>query len=58
MRGELTDTEYIEAVRLCRSVVDAATSSDGGPTVAGSFLGMLRSLLISVETADGEVPGV
>lgn len=45
MSRELSDAEYAEAVHLCRSVVDAATSNDGGPTVAGSFLGKLRGLL-------------
>lgn len=45
MSRELTDAEYVKAVSLCRAVVEAATSDDGGPTVAGSFLGRLRDLL-------------
>jgi hypothetical protein len=41
---ELTDDQYRDAVELCRRVVTAATSDDGGPTVAGSFLSALRAL--------------
>jgi hypothetical protein len=41
----MTDAEYREAIDLCRAAVNAATSDDGGPMVAGSFLGRLRHLL-------------
>jgi hypothetical protein len=44
-RKGLTDSEYLKALQLCRSVLDAHDSDDGGPTVAGSFLGELRDLL-------------
>lgn len=36
---------YLQAVELCRAVVDAHDSPDGGGTAAGSFLGQLRTLL-------------
>lgn len=54
--GELTDDQYRDAVELCRRVVTAATSDDGGPTVAGSSLGALRVLLASATVPAGEGP--
>lgn len=53
---ELTDDQYRDAVDLCRRVVTAATSDDGAPTVAGSFLGELRALLTSATLPAGEEP--
>lgn len=44
-RKQLSDTEYVRAVQLCRDVVNAHDSDDGGPMVAGSFLGKLANLL-------------
>lgn len=48
MSRVLSDAEYTQAVSLCRSVVEAAGSDDGGPMVAGSFLGRLRDFLAPV----------
>lgn len=48
---ELTDEQYRQAVDWCRHVVDADRSTDGGPLVAGSFLGALRELLATTERA-------
>ena len=51
---DLTDIQYREAVDLCRRVVDAADSDDGGPTVAGSVLGTLFALLMAHHATTGE----
>lgn len=50
MSRELTDAEYGEAVFPVPFRVEAAGSDDGGPMVAGSFLGRLRDLLAVTAT--------
>lgn len=42
----------MRAIELCRAVVDAHYSDDGGPTVAGSVLGQLRHLLTEADSND------
>jgi hypothetical protein len=44
-KGMLTDEQYQQAIQLCRNVLDAYDSDDGGGTVSGSYLGQLRELL-------------
>lgn len=48
MTRELTDEEFVEALRLCR-LADAA--AEGGQTPAGHYLGKLRDLLAPDQAA-------
>lgn len=40
---------YERMIRLCQTIVDAHQAPDGGPTVAGHFLGVLRGELMSID---------